>query len=193
MCSGFCCFALFFFSFAMALVSPSSSRACCARFAGFHCIPFRSFFLTPTPPVTPLSKSVLRQTHPMRLQTGAAASAQAVKVKYTLPPNVIVHGDIPRVAFWDAVRCCVLVALMVVGWRDWSGPPRPGGTLDRVGVVALLVAVVACAPCVSFILRWLTLWNIRVCVPSFLCDVVPMHAGAQGVVTRANRGGDLQP
>lgn len=52
--------------------------------------------------LTPLSKSVLRQVHPMRLQTGAATSAQAVKVKYTLPDHVIVHGEVPRVAFWDA-------------------------------------------------------------------------------------------
>lgn len=52
--------------------------------------------------LTPLSTGVLRQQHPMRLQTGAAASAQAVKVKYTLPDYVIVRDEVPRVAFWDA-------------------------------------------------------------------------------------------
>lgn len=52
--------------------------------------------------MTSLSSAVERRHHPLRQQAGAAASAQAVKIKYTVPDHVIIREETPRVAFFDA-------------------------------------------------------------------------------------------
>ena len=65
--------------------------------------------------VTPLSKTVQRLTYPLGGHSGdgggpaipASGSAQALRVRYTLPKHVIVQADPqPRIGWWDAHRRC---------------------------------------------------------------------------------------
>ena len=55
------------------------------------------------PSVTMLSTTVQRQPHPMAGQALSVAATQAVKVRITLPDNVLIPDE-PRVASWDPVR-----------------------------------------------------------------------------------------
>ena len=53
--------------------------------------------------VTSLSNTVQRLPHPMAGQALSIAATQALKLRVTMPSNVLVPDD-PRVAAWDVVR-----------------------------------------------------------------------------------------